>query len=236
MIRKHKQTVEERKENMAFAKKAETKGIHIPAPRFETLKVFVKGNAPLVIHRFGQKAVMQIRQKEEAGTTAKTKRAARDFYQDFMEARHISKEGWDGIPAAAFRCGMTEAALLLKGEGLNKTDVRRCVFIEADGFDAFDSSPLVRIIGQEPEKFESMVRINNGMSTDISVRPMWKKWGAELRIRFDADMFTKTDVLNLLYRVGCQLGICEGRPSSKKSCGMGWGTFDIVNSREEIEA
>lgn len=106
----------------------------------------------------------------------------------------------------------------------------------ADGFDAFDSSPLVRIIGPEPEKFESMVRINNGMSTDISVRPMWKKWGAELRIRFDADMFTKTDVLNLLYRVGCQLGICEGRPSSKKSCGMGWGTFDLVHSMEEIEA
>jgi hypothetical protein len=35
-------------------------------------------------------------------------------------------------------------------------------------------------------------------------------------------------------RVGIQVGICEGRPDSKNSAGMGWGTFKLVNSEAEI--
>ena len=35
------------------------------------------------------------------------------------------------------------------------------------------------------------------------------------------------DVTNLLMRVGQQVGIGEGRPDSKNSAGMGWGTFNV---------
>jgi hypothetical protein len=34
-------------------------------------------------------------------------------------------------------------------------------------------------------------------------------------------------------RVGQQVGICEGRPDSKNSAGMGWGLFDIEKTTEE---
>jgi hypothetical protein len=30
-----------------------------------------------------------------------------------------------------------------------------------------------------------------------------------------------------MHRVGAQVGIGEGRPDSKNSTGMGWGTFEI---------
>jgi hypothetical protein len=46
-------------------------------------------------------------------------------------------------------------------------------------------------------------------------------------VRFDADQFTLRDIANLLLRAGMQVGVGEGRPDSKKSCGMGWGTFEI---------
>ena len=36
------------------------------------------------------------------------------------------------------------------------------------------------------------------------------------------------EVRNLLVRAGVQVGIGEGRPYSKKSYGMGWGTFEVV--------
>ena len=62
---------------------------------------------------------------------------------------------------------------------------------------------------------------------DIRIRPMWDEWNAVVRIRFDADIFSLTDVTNLLMRVGEQVGLCEGRPDSKQSAGMGWGLFKI---------
>ena len=55
----------------------------------------------------------------------------------------------------------------------------------------------------------------------------------QIRIRFDADMFSLTDITNLLMRVGLQVGIGAGRPFSKDSCGMGWGLFDIVSEAKK---
>jgi len=37
--------------------------------------------------------------------------------------------------------------------------------------------------------------------------------------------------MNLLHRAGLQVGIMEGRPDSKDSCGCGWGTFKIANGK-----
>ena len=53
-------------------------------------------------------------------------------------------------------------------------------------------------------------------------------WEADVRIRYDGDQFTASDVVNLLARAGLQVGIGEGRPDSKKSTGMGWGLFEIA--------
>jgi hypothetical protein len=63
------------------------------------------------------------------------------------------------------------------------------------------------------------------------VRPAFHKWGAALNIRWDADQFTKSDVHNLLMRVGVQVGIGEVRPSSPNSTGMGWGLFEVVDQQ-----
>jgi hypothetical protein len=46
-------------------------------------------------------------------------------------------------------------------------------------------------------------------------------------VRFDADQFKASDVVNLLQRAGAQVGIGEGRPFSKSSNGLGYGTFDV---------
>jgi hypothetical protein len=48
-----------------------------------------------------------------------------------------------------------------------------------------------------------------------------------VRVQYDADQFTATDAANLMTRVGAQVGIGEGRPDSKMSAGMGWGTFKL---------
>jgi len=106
------------------------------------------------------------------------------------------------------------------------TVAKLSVFIVQDGIDADDGTPLVRILGDEPELNEMMVRNATGVA-DIRIRPMWREWGAVLSLRFDAQQFNEQDVVNLVYRAGAQVGVGEGRPDSKSSAGLGFGTFTI---------
>lgn len=215
-----------------MAKDTTNMEIKISAPNIREAKFLIRGTAPLVVHKFSAKAKAMIRQKQEAGSLANKgkSKSAKDFEEVFQGARHISTEGWDGIPAAAFRAGIISACRLV---GFKMTLAKLSIFVAADGFDETEGTPLVRILSPaEPERNESMVRLATGVC-DISVRPMWKIWGAELRIQYDADQFTADDVRNLLARVGAQVGVCEGRPDSKSSAGCGWGTFELVTELGE---
>ena len=139
-----------------------------------------------------------------------------------------SKEGWHGIPAPAFRNAAVSACKIC---GFHMTKAKLSLFVEADGFDAQDGTPLVKITEGEPIKHEATVRLATGVCS-LAIRPMWREgWKAKVRIRFDADQFTLSDVSNLMMRVGLQVGVGEGRPDSKKSCGMGWGVFELSNKK-----
>lgn len=210
--------------------KRETKReVVISAPNMATAIFKIIGTAPYVQARFSQKAMQQMADKMRAGGTSRKgkARAARDFDADYEGAKHTSTEGWIGIPAGAFRNAMISACRLV---GFKMTLGKLSVFVEADGFDAVDGVPLIRING-EPEKQEMHVRNATGV-VDIRVRPMWRDWSAEIRVRYDQDQFTHQDVANLLNRVGQQVGIGEGRPDSKSSAGLGWGLFAITNDKE----
>ena len=215
-----------------MAKDTTNMEIKISAPNIREAKFLIRGTAPLVVHKFSAKAKAMIRQKQEAGSLANKgkSKSAKDFEEVFQGARHLSSEGWDGIPAGAFRAGIISACRLV---GFKMTLAKLSIFVAADGFDETEGTPLVRILSPaEPERNESMVRLATGVC-DISVRPMWRYWGAELRIQYDADQFTADDVRNLLARVGAQVGVCEGRPDSKSSAGCGWGTFELVTELGE---
>jgi hypothetical protein len=115
--------------------------------------------------------------------------------------------------------------------GFKMTHAKLAIFIEAEGFDADEGTPLVKIIGPHYQPFTMHVRLPDG-SVDIRRRPRWDAWGCKLRVRFDADIFTAADIANLLSRAGLQVGICEGRHDSRNSAGMGWGEF-MIESKED---
>lgn len=197
----------------------------IKPPRIETAVFQIRGTAPYVQARFSAKAMQAMMSKMAAGSTARGKkvREARDFDADYRNAMHVSVEGWHGIPAGAFRQAMISACRLV---GFRMTLAKLSVFVESDGFDAVDGVPLIKIEGK-PERTDMAVRNQTGVA-DIRVRPMWREWSTTLRVRYDAEQFTTQDVTNLLMRVGMQVGIGEGRPDSRESAGLGWGTFEIV--------
>lgn len=204
--------------------------IQIQAPNFGVASFTIEGMTPLVMNKFSKKAREQMMATQAAGSKAKkgSKREAKDFDRCYEEAIHYSKEGWKGIPAASFRAAMISACRLV---GFKMTHAKLSIFIIADGIDADEGTPLVKITKGEPRRMDMATRNETGVC-DIRPRPLWEEWEAKVTIRYDADIFTITDVSNLLMRAGMQVGVGEGRPDSKKSTGMGWGTFKIKEGRK----
>lgn len=204
--------------------KGKEESVSITAPAFKTVEIEVVGTAPLVVNKFSAKAREQMKASQMAG--AKKVRKAhdpKDFQACFEAARHIAEDGgWDGVTCATFRKAMIDACRLV---GFPMTKAKIGFYVEPDGVDKDEGTGLVKIIGGKPEYSEMLVKPEMG-GADIRPRPMWRKWACRVRITFDSDMFTETDIANLLMRAGMQCGICEGRPSSK-SGGMGWGLFKI---------
>lgn len=198
--------------------------ITIPAPNLKIIEFELQGTAPYVQHRFSNKAAIMAAQREGSTSRKGKKREPKDFNALYESAKHKSREGWCGIPASSFRAAMISACRLVN---FQMTRAKLSVFIIADGLDE-DGAPIVRIQG-EPEMHTSHVRNETGV-VDIRARPMWREWSCLLRVRYDADQFTSTDVAHLLMRAGMQVGVGEGRPDSKKSLtGMGWGTWQLAD-------
>jgi hypothetical protein len=204
--------------------------VQIKAPNFGIAEFLIRGVAPLVIHRFSAKTKLEMKNKMEEGKSASSKKNRTPKKTDdlYQEARYISTDGWDGFHAGSIRNALISACRLVN---FKMTLAKLSIFIEPDGYDAQEPQiPLIRIHGKS-EKLESICRVETGQPY-VAVRSIFHKWECKVKIRFDADQFTLSDVTNLLSRVGQQVGLCEGRPDSKNSAGMGWGLFSIVNKKE----
>ena len=214
-----------------MATKAKIAEVTIQPPNFQTVELLIRGIAPYVQNKFSAKGREEMRRKQEAGSTAvgKKKRPPKDFDACFRGAQHISSDGWNGMPAPAFRNALISACRVC---GFVMARAKLAVFIEPDGFEKDDGTPLVKITKGRPKMHVGPVRLESGV-IDLRSRPMWREgWEAKLRITFDADMFTASDIANLLARAGRQVGVGEGRPDSKKSAGMGWGLFQVVADKK----
>jgi len=207
-------------------KQAQQETVTISAPKIATAEFKIVGTAPYIQLRFSEKAINAMKDKMQAGSQANKKKAreARDFDEDFRQAQHIAegKTPWNGIPASAFRNATISACRLV---GFKMTIAKLSVFILPDGFDKVDGVPLIKIDGK-PEPHLMHARNATGVC-DLRVRAKFWPWSALVKVQYDADQFSATDVANLMHRVGTQVGIGEGRPDSKASAGMGWGTFRL---------
>lgn len=204
--------------------------IVIKAPQMGTVEIPIRGIEPLVIARFSKKAELMAKMAEGGAAKNKKERKARDYDAEAQEAKHVSSEGWEGVAASSFRAASISACRLV---GFKMTLAKLSIFIVADGYDKEEGSPLVRIYG-DAETYTAHTRNQTGV-VDIRSRPMYKKWGCMLKVRFDMEQFSVQDVYNLISRVGLQVGVGEGRPDSKSSAGLGYGIFEVVPT-EEVDA
>jgi hypothetical protein len=207
----------------AVKKEAPKTNITISPPNFKVMEFNITGTAPFVQHKFSSRIQEEIEGIQREGSTAKSKkkREPKDFEKLYEEAMHKFPDGSHGIPAGSFRNAMVDVC---RAANFVMTKAKQTIFIVADGYSE-EGTPLVKFTKGKPKMLKNVVRLANG-SMDIRSRPMWDPgWKMKVRVRFDADIFTMQDVANLMERAGLQVGVGEGRPFSKNSCGQGWGTF-----------
>ena len=215
---------------MTTKKKEEKPGI--TAPKFAISEFQIEGDAPLCQLKFSEKAkntmLYDMEHPDEAKQNkSKKKREPKNIEEEFKQAMHISEDGWPGFPASSMRKAMISACRLVD---FKMTLAKLAIFAEGDGIDKDEGVSLIRINGKA-ESIISPVRNANG-STDLRTRAIWKKWNSTVCIKYDMTIFSPEDIANLMIRVGCQVGIGEGRPDGKNGAGMGYGTFRVVSKKD----
>ena len=223
----------------AAPKKSAKEQLAITPLRQAIMHIPIVGQSPLKVLRFSRKKQDQVAATQAAGEQAKTKRKreAKNFEQEYEDAKYrcTVKEGkkqvtWLGLNATGIRNGCIETCRMA---GFVMTKAKMSIFCVEDGVDDLDATPLVRILG-EPEMSVDPVRNANG-SIDLRPRCMFRRWRILVRLRFDLDQFSPSDVLNLMIRVGQQNGLGEGRPNGTNGNGCGNGLFLVDSNHCKLE-
>jgi len=213
---------------MAKSKKAEERQeqLVLEPPKIRTLSIGIKGTNQYVGNKFGPKALGALKKKMKEGQGQKKSNKnlpAKDFKKEYEDHLRTDENGIPGIPITAFRNGMIDAC---RSVAFKMTVARQCIFLESDGYDPDDGMPIVHFSKGKPEPFISFVKI--GQTVSLVARPRWRPgWEMRLRIRFDENLLKAKDIMTLLQAMGKNIGVGAGRPFSKTSAGLGWGTFVI---------
>ena len=187
----------------------------------ETLSVPILGTAPLIVHRFSEKAKRQMLDNMQG---RKTPKMAKDPEADYEAAFYRTDAGGYGFPVIAFKAATVGAARFY-GKSISMTALRQFVFFDAE-FSKEAGQKLATING-EPHMREDVVKVGMG-GTDLRYRPEFTEWSTTIEVVYVKSMLTRESVLSLIEAGGMGVGIGEWRPEKKGD----FGTFAIDPTRE----
>ena len=195
--------------------------INVNRPNLLVSQFKVKGISPLISHKWSEKAKKEMldKQMKKAQTTRQAKNPQAEFESSlYLLSNGKHPKGPYGFPAVAFKAAAVRAAKQL--DGMNMTDARGLFYIEPD------DGELVQIHTPEPpEMREDMVRLN-GKSADIRYRGSFVNWSVTLNVRYNADVVSQEQLLNLFELAGFSCGVGEWRMEK----GGTFGTFTLLDN------
>ena len=181
------------------------KVIELPKLNIQHMHITLVGDSSLICHAWSRKAKEQMLAKQMK--KAKAAKEAKDPEQDFHDSLYPHPEGGYGFPAVAFKSAAVDACSHVSG--ITKVEARGAFHIESD---------LVKIDG-DPTPREDMVRIAMG-TADIRYRGEFRDWRARIEIRFNANVLSPEQIVNLFNTAGFAIGVGEWRPQRDGSFGM----------------
>src|SRR3990167_9976043 len=184
----------------------------IPAPNIKSLSVEIEGTSPLIFHRWSEKAKQMILDKQMKKATKG--RETKNPEKDVEESYYKDSEGRIAFPALCIKQAMVNAVRNV--EGGTMTLLRGSVFV------AGDKDGLIPVNYKKKMGRSDMVRVGKG-SADIRFRGQVNDWSMKFTIKFNADVISAEQVLNLLNIAGFSCGLGEWRPEKSGD----FGTFQV---------
>lgn len=179
--------------------------VTLPRLNIQILRITLVGDSPLICHKWSEKAKKEMRDKQQK--KAKSAREAKNPEQDFKDSLYEHPDGGYGFPVVAFKAAAVDACSHV--EGVTKVEARGAFHVPGE---------LVRIEGK-PTMREDMVRVGMG-TADLRYRGEFKQWRTELTIRYNANVLSAEQIVNLFNTAGFAIGVGEWRPQKDGSYGM----------------
>jgi hypothetical protein len=166
---------------------------------------------------------------------ASSGKEAKDPERDFQDTIYRIDGGGYGFPSVSFKSAAVTAVTSVSG--VTKVATRQAFHVvgeQAFVKGAFEGTlmrhDLVRIQGSEPCMREDMVRVGMG-TADIRYRAEFWPWWVVLKVRFNENMLSPEQILNLFNHAGFGVGVGEWRTEKNGQ----YGSFHCAHE-DEIEA
>lgn len=183
----------------------------------ESVPVQIEGLSPLIIHRWSEKSLKQMRDKQQG--VMRQKKEPKNAEEEAYDSCYWLDEArtQPGMPATAFKGAMVSACRFF--DSVTMVAARTYFFVEGEG-----SDQLVPITGERRMR-EDTPR-NTGGVPDLRYRFAFYPWSALLVIRYPRGHITSDSVIALLDAAG-RVGVGDWRPGSPKSTTGTFGTFRV---------
>jgi hypothetical protein len=177
----------------------------MPLFDLRTMEITLIGDAPLICHRWSDKARKEILDKQMK--RAKAAKDAKSPETDFLDSLYPYPGGGWGFPTIAFKAAAVDACSHV--DGITKVEARGAFHIGGE---------LVKLEG-EPRLREDMVRIGMG-TADIRFRGEFNPWRTTLLIRHNAGVLSAEQITHLFTIAGFAIGVGEWRPQKDGMYGL----------------
>ena len=127
---------------------------------------------------------------------------------EYKAAMYDMGRGKTGIKASAFKMAMVDACPFVGS--IPKTKARGSFFVMGD---------LLEIRGKH-HMHTAHARNPTTKNADIRYRPEYAKWEVDLVIRYNANVISPAQILNLLANAGFSIGVGDWRPAKSGTHGM----------------
>lgn len=184
--------------------------IELPPLNIETLSVPLVGDSPLIVHAWSEKAIRAMADKQQKKASAG--REAKDPWADFVGSLYWldtkpekpTEEDIEtarfGFPAIAFKTAAVTACTSIGG--VTKIAARQAFHVEGE---------FVEIKGGAPSMRQDVCRVGMG-TADLRYRGEFSPWSVDLTVKFNANLMSAAQVVNLFQTAGFAVGVGEWRP------------------------
>ena len=181
----------------------------------------ILGTTPLLMHRFDQKAQLELLFPSGRKTTAdKATSLKHDPIAEFRAAAYINLNpgaAYLHLPAGMFKAAMADAALRIPG--VSKTEIQQLVQVTSVNVDLFG----------DPRLHMCMARMADMNRTpDVRTRPIFEEWACSVDVQYPSSRISASSIANLLAAAGLVMGVGDWRPQK----GGSYGQFRLVSDAD----